>query len=44
MKTYEGVNVSIHIFLASALVWGEWLASRPGRLTPGKEPQVPILL
>jgi hypothetical protein len=26
----------MHIFLASALVGGEWLASRPGRFTPGE--------
>jgi hypothetical protein len=28
--------------LASALDGGEWLVSRPGRFTPGKEPLVPI--
>jgi hypothetical protein len=36
MKTYGGVDVYIHIFLTSALIRGEWSASRPGRLTPGK--------
>jgi hypothetical protein len=36
MKEYVGVDVQIHIFLTSALVGGEWLASRPGRVTPGK--------
>jgi hypothetical protein len=36
MKTYGGVDVYIHIFLASALVGGEWSASRPGRFTPGE--------
>jgi hypothetical protein len=30
------VDVQIHIFLTSALVGGEWSASRPGRFTPGK--------
>jgi hypothetical protein len=28
--------------LISALDGGEWLASRPGRFTPWKEPLVPI--
>jgi hypothetical protein len=36
MKTYEGVDVYIHIFLTSALVGGEWSASHPGRFTPGE--------
>jgi hypothetical protein len=27
--------VYFHVFLTSALVWGEWWASRPGRFTPG---------
>jgi hypothetical protein len=35
MKTYGGVDVEIHIFLTSALVLGEWSASRPCRFTPG---------
>jgi hypothetical protein len=35
MKAYEGVDVQIHIFLTSALVGGEWSASRPCRFTPG---------
>jgi hypothetical protein len=42
MKTYGesgGINSP---FLTSALDGGEWLASRPGRFTPGKEPPVPI--
>jgi hypothetical protein len=34
MKTYGGVHVWIHVFLISALVGGEWSASRPGRFTP----------
>jgi hypothetical protein len=36
MKAYGGVDVKIHIFLTSALVGGEWSASRPGRFTPGE--------
>jgi hypothetical protein len=35
MKAYGGVDVWIHIFLASALVGGEWPVSHPGRFTPG---------
>jgi hypothetical protein len=37
MKTYERVDLQIHIFLISALVGGEWLASCPCRFTPGEE-------
>jgi hypothetical protein len=35
MNTYGGadVHVYIHIFLTSALVGGEWSASRPGHFT-----------
>jgi hypothetical protein len=33
MKTYRGVDVYIHISLTSALVGGEWSASRCGRFT-----------
>jgi hypothetical protein len=29
MKIYGGVDVLIHVFLTSALVGGEWSASRP---------------
>jgi hypothetical protein len=29
MKAYGGVDVEIHMFLTSALVGGEWSASRP---------------
>jgi len=32
MKTYRGVEVSLHAFLTSAPDRGEWSASRPGRL------------
>jgi hypothetical protein len=42
MKVYGGVDVQIHVFLTSAVVGGEWSASSPGRLTPGKESSVPI--
>jgi hypothetical protein len=31
---YKGVDVQIHIFLASALVGGEWSASRSGGFIP----------
>jgi hypothetical protein len=34
MKMYGGVDVYIHIFLTSALVGGEWSASRPCRVNP----------
>jgi hypothetical protein len=37
MKACGGVDVHIHVFLTSALVGGEWSASRPGRFTPGKK-------
>jgi hypothetical protein len=43
VKKYGGVDVYIHVFLTSALVGGEWSASRPGRFNPGKEPPVPIV-
>jgi hypothetical protein len=36
MKAYGGVDVQIHIFLISALIRGEWSASRPDRFTPGE--------
>jgi hypothetical protein len=36
MKTYGGVDVYSHIFLTSALVGGEWSASRPCRFTAGE--------
>ena len=29
-------------YLASAPEGSEWLASRPGRITPGKEQTVPV--
>jgi hypothetical protein len=36
MKTYGGVDVEIHVFLASALVGSEWSASHPGRFVSEK--------
>jgi hypothetical protein len=36
MKTYGGVDLWMHVFLTSALVGGEWLASRSDRFTPGE--------
>jgi hypothetical protein len=33
MKMHGGVDVQIHFFLTSALVRGEWSASRPVRFT-----------
>jgi hypothetical protein len=33
MKAYGGVDVQINMFLTSAVVGGEWSASRPGRFT-----------
>jgi hypothetical protein len=36
MKAYGGVDVYIHVFLTSALVGGEWSASRHGRFTSGE--------
>jgi hypothetical protein len=39
MKTYVGVDVRVytHVLLTSALVGGEWSASRPGHFTPGEK-------
>jgi hypothetical protein len=34
MKMYGGVDVQMYVFLTSALIGGEWLASRPGQRTP----------
>jgi hypothetical protein len=34
MKAYGGVNIYIHISLTSALLGGEWSATRLGRFTP----------
>jgi hypothetical protein len=36
MKAHKGVDIQIHIFLTSALVGGDWSASRPSRFTPGE--------
>jgi hypothetical protein len=40
MKTYGGVEVYIHVFLISALVEGELLASLPGRFNHGERAPV----
>jgi hypothetical protein len=42
MNTYDGVDVQIHVFFTSALVGGEWTASRPCRSTPAERVIVPI--
>jgi hypothetical protein len=36
MKTYEGVDVLIHLLLISVLVGGEWSTSRSGRFHSGE--------
>jgi hypothetical protein len=36
MEAYGGVDVLIHVFLTSALLGGEWSASRPGCFTPAE--------
>jgi hypothetical protein len=36
------VDVQIHVFLTSALVVGEWSASRPCRFTPAESAQCPF--
>jgi hypothetical protein len=36
MKAYGEVEVTIDVLLTSALVGGEWSASRPCRFTPGE--------
>jgi hypothetical protein len=41
-KAYGGVDVQFHVFLASALVRGDWSASRPGRFTSGEKPRYPL--
>jgi hypothetical protein len=35
---YGGVDIYVHVFLTSALVGGEWSASRPAVLPARKEP------
>jgi hypothetical protein len=35
MKAYGEMDVSIHVFLTSALVGDKWSASRPGLFTSG---------
>jgi hypothetical protein len=36
MKVYRGVDEQTHVFFISALLGGEWSASRPGSFTPGE--------
>jgi hypothetical protein len=38
MKTYGGVDIQLYALLNSTLDAGEWSASRPAALLPGKEP------
>jgi hypothetical protein len=43
MKTYGGMDIYIFTyFFTSAVVGGEWLASRPDRFTTGKEHLYPF--
>jgi hypothetical protein len=42
MKMYEGGNIETLVFLTTALVGGEWSASRPGRFTTKKSPWYPL--
>jgi hypothetical protein len=43
MKTYGGVKVELHILLTTALVGGQWSASRNGRFTPWETaPRYPL--
>jgi hypothetical protein len=43
MKTYEGVDVEIHIFLTSALVWRCMVSFTPRSLySQGKSPRYPL--
>jgi len=41
-KHTRGAKVQFYSFFKAALGGGEWLTSRPGCLTPGKEPQYPL--
>jgi hypothetical protein len=42
MEVYGRVDVEIRVFLTSAVVEGEYSASRSGSFTPEKLPWVPI--
>lgn len=39
IMAYGGVDIQIHVFLASALAGSEWPGSCPGRFIPGKAPE-----
>jgi len=38
----QGAEVFLYSFLTLALVWGEWLISHPGSITPRTEPWCPL--
>jgi hypothetical protein len=40
MMTYGGMDTYMYVFLVSALVGGEWSASRPNRYTAGERVEV----
>jgi hypothetical protein len=42
IKAHRVVEAWLHSFLTSALDRDEWLASRPSRIAPGKEPRYPF--
>jgi hypothetical protein len=44
MKTHRRVDVQIYAFLTSAIVGGEWSASRRGRFIPREIPPPPYLM
>jgi hypothetical protein len=44
INSYREMEVYIHIFLTSALIWGEWSASRPGRFILEKNLWFPPLV
>ena len=43
LRAYKGNRgIGQFIFLTSAVDGGEWLTSRPGRFTPGRDPRYPL--
>jgi hypothetical protein len=42
MKTFEGVDLQLQVFLTTALDGSEWSASRPRRFIPGKRALLPM--